>query len=576
MSFKNISVKKKILTMTLPLMLLAIIVTAVLIMNAKATKNDMADLLNTSFSAIDHLVSADRDFYQADRATWEFQMKYVDAGLPKEEADIIEDYNKNAAQVMEHIDGVEELAKDNPKLYTETKSDAGNTLQSLIADFESKYDDWFGAYSLENETGEIGAMRGMFDVARESLDEMEEIIETYKTERARELDKKLNATIRVMMIIIGLAIVLISFMGASMSSFMTKAMTRVNESLKKLGENDLTMEPLNIDSKDEFGQIARASNALMSHLKDIMCTLDHASHELADSSKTMNQITGQSTEAVNNITAAIDELAQAAYHQAEDTEKISSSVEDMKNSMSNSVSSAERLSDENGKIKSATGEGTQAVKDLTNTTEQSMEALEKIFAVIRNIDDSAKQISEVSDLISSIAEQTNLLSLNASIEAARAGEAGRGFAVVAEEIRKLAEQSAESVDVINQKIMDLQKNAGEAEVQSNLVKRLSEQQNESVQNTKEKFDVIVKNVENVDRDIVNLKDNNETLAQNFNTVSDLVSSLASIAEENAASAQEISATSDTVKSSMGEINDISGQVSVSAAELESIMNEFKI
>src|SRR5690606_33235105 len=86
----------------------------------------------------------------------------------------------------------------------------------------------------------------------------------------------------------------------------------------------------------------------------------------------------------------------------------------------------------------------------------------KVHDIILRTNDSAKKISQASQVIANIAGQTNLLALNAAIEAARAGEAGRGFSVVAEEIRKLAEESENSTKIIDEIVEDLQQNAANA------------------------------------------------------------------------------------------------------------------
>lgn len=203
------------------------------------------------------------------------------------------------------------------------------------------------------------------------------------------------------------------------------------------------------------------------------------------------------------------------------------------------------------------------IHDLKTSNQATIEAFGDIASQIHQTNDSVQKIREAANLISTIAEQTNLLSLNASIEAARAGDAGKGFAVVATEIQKLADQTNQSANIINE-IVSLLTNESTLTVKAlNELSVVMDMQKEKLVATVEKFAAVSEGIKNSESEIIHVKSQAQVCSDASAQVSQIISNLAAIAQQNAS-------TTDYTSASMDDLNNATFSLTQTAVELKEL------
>ena len=363
----------------------------------------------------------------------------------------------------------------------------------------------------------------------------------------------LQKMINIAMMIAGLLLVIFIPLCIYFSNKISKVLKTCSTNIGKLSEGDLGEQEETESIIAETKDLIYSSKVLKDKLDEIIGNIKSVSGDLNNDAQTVHSLSDNSSMSVNQISNAMEDLANGATEMASNVQDISKSVGDLNDTIGVLAESSEALATSSENIKNANNEARNYIGRVSDSSVQTVEAVDNITKQISSTNDAVQKIKEAVDMITSIASQTNLLALNASIEAARAGEAGRGFAVVASEIGNLSDQSSKSAEEIRNIVGEIVKNSEASVELSGSVATLIRQEQEYIKETQSKFEVLNTEIAESLEHINQVSKDTEALEKIQSVITDAVQSLSAISEENAASNEEVSASITGIAASVDEI-----------------------
>ncbi len=495
------------------------------------------------------------------------------------ETEVTKYENLDTAYKNMGIEGVESsytyiVDKNGTMLYHPTKDKVGKPVENEVV--KGLVEDLKNNKRSESAVIEYEFKGVMKYAAFYITEDLSEIIVTTADED--EIKETVQTLTKVGIMIEVSSIIVFSIIAFVMVASTLKPITSITKTLAKMSNLDFSfkIDTKLINRKDEIGTICKSLDEFQGSLVTAMKNIINENQLLLDSSIELNHNVKNTVITIDQIEKAVEEIAMGATSQAKETQTATESIIAMGQKITETATDMVELKTSADKMQVTNDEVQMILSNLITGNNNTKVSIDEIYKQTNTTNESALKIKEATELITGIAEQTNLLSLNASIEAARAGEHGKGFAVVASEIQKLAEQSNESANRIEQIINELLSDSANAVKTMEEVKSNIEEQSNEMNEMSDKFTILNDNITVSLNGIDVVSDKVQALDEDRTKIVDIVQNLSAIAEENSASTEETSASATQVSNIITDISANTDNLNSISNTLDEIVSKYKL
>jgi len=399
------------------------------------------------------------------------------------------------------------------------------------------------------------------------------VVATYPASEFLVYINQLKTKIGIILIISVLLSIIVVFV--MLRQQLNKPLNKLLKAMVEGGNGNLAIT-LDVKTKDEIGLISISFNKMIENMRILVEQIQAISQKSKNISEAIVNSTEEVSVSSTEIAKTIQEIAAGATNQAMDAEEGLMATNNLVEKIDTISEQTQETSKTCISVKEKNDFGIQSVKELNNKFIKNTDAAMAVAKGLQELATKSQSIDHIIAAITGIAEQTNLLALNAAIEAARAGESGRGFAVVAEEVRKLAEQSANATKEIQTIIEEIRHVITNTEDTMQYAGQLVNDVNKSLEDSTVAFDEIKLSTDSLINQVKILTSNVEEMNEAKNKVILSIQNISAVTEESAASTQQVSASTEEQTAAIEEVTASIQELDTMLKSLSESVSVFKL
>lgn len=357
-----------------------------------------------------------------------------------------------------------------------------------------------------------------------------------------ELVKDAKAIFNLTWIMAGVAALIAIGIGIFVARMIGRPVVTLRNLMKEGEEGNLTVR-MNVSSQDEIGQLGHSFNQMMEKITQLVQQTNLSAQEVLATAAELSDASKKTAVSAKEIAVATEEIAGGASSLAVESERGNELTHNISIQMKSVIDTNLVMGTAASSVQQSSEQGIQYMSELIAKTNETETMTRDMVEKVDNLKESTRSIRKILDVLNNLTKQTNILSLNATIEAARAGAAGKGFMVVADEIRKLADQSRQSIAIVGQVTETIQKEIDETVNALSNAYPMFQQQIVSVKEADAIFKEVHSHMNGFITQLSEVTESIDNLNASQVVLSDAMSNVSAVAEESSATSQEVASLS---------------------------------